>query len=128
MPLSTGSGLLLFLETHHKLLSSMKLTLWLKTGQVLRSACNRCHAQKLSCQRKDGGPCARCVKANTTCASSASQRNRRGRSLAKQPSRVVKDSMLQSKLDVRERQPRAPSTPSTKISGDCLVEQEAPRA
>ncbi|KAJ0120673.1 hypothetical protein J7T55_015404 [Diaporthe amygdali] len=47
---------------------------------LLRRACDRCHSQKLSCQRHDNGSCERCVKANTTCTSSPSQRNRGARS------------------------------------------------
>ncbi|KAI1735343.1 hypothetical protein F4680DRAFT_307762 [Xylaria scruposa] len=46
---------------------------------VLRRACDRCHTQKLSCQRNDNEPCARCVKANTKCITSPSLRNRRPR-------------------------------------------------
>ncbi|KAK0726901.1 hypothetical protein B0T26DRAFT_747292 [Lasiosphaeria miniovina] len=57
---------------------------WVKAEPVLRRACDRCHAQKLSCQRHDDGPCVRCVRASATCASSPSMRNRRGRPLARQ--------------------------------------------
>ncbi len=46
---------------------------------VLRRACDRCHAQKTSCEREQNGPCTRCVKANITCVSSPSLRNRRSR-------------------------------------------------
>ncbi|KAH8900393.1 hypothetical protein GQ53DRAFT_801047 [Thozetella sp. PMI_491] len=48
---------------------------------VLRRACDRCHAQKLSCHREENGSCARCTKAKTPCTSSPSLRNRRSRPL-----------------------------------------------
>lgn len=52
---------------------------------VLRQACDRCHAQKLSCQRSIAeAPCKRCLRANTACISSPSLRNRRNRPLLRQ--------------------------------------------
>ncbi|KAK7998991.1 hypothetical protein PG991_014666 [Apiospora marii] len=46
---------------------------------VLRRACDRCHTHKLSCQREASGQCTRCLKANATCTTSPSMRNRRHR-------------------------------------------------
>ncbi|RLL93810.1 hypothetical protein CFD26_103306 [Aspergillus turcosus] len=44
----------------------------------LRKACDRCHAQKLGCQRSPGArKCVRCTKANKPCSWSISLRNRR---------------------------------------------------
>ncbi|KAI0195494.1 hypothetical protein F4808DRAFT_464194 [Astrocystis sublimbata] len=46
---------------------------------VLRRACDRCHAQKLSCQRSNNEPCARCRRVHAQCTTSPSLRNRRPR-------------------------------------------------
>lgn len=46
-----------------------------------RRACNRCHAQKLSCKRNGDQPCERCVRLKTECKSSLSLRFRRNRLL-----------------------------------------------
>ncbi|KAF1730569.1 hypothetical protein CRV24_010032 [Beauveria bassiana] len=43
----------------------------------LRKACDRCHAQKLGCQRQGNGNCVRCTRANKQCSWSISLRNRR---------------------------------------------------
>ena len=44
----------------------------------LRKACDRCHAQKLGCQRSSGArKCDRCTKASKPCTWSISLRNRR---------------------------------------------------
>lgn len=50
-----------------------------QTDPVLRRACDRCHTHKLSCQREASGQCTRCLKANATCTTSPSMRNRRHR-------------------------------------------------
>lgn len=58
-----------------------------------RRACNRCHAQKLSCKRNGEEPCERCVRLKTECKSSLSLRFRKNRlSLEKSPQRGVKPS------------------------------------
>lgn len=44
-----------------------------------RRACNRCHAQKLSCKRTGIEACERCVRLGTECKSSLSLRFRRNR-------------------------------------------------
>lgn len=44
-----------------------------------RRACNRCHAQKLSCKRNGEEPCERCLRLKTECKSSLSLRFRRNR-------------------------------------------------
>ncbi|KAH6952807.1 hypothetical protein DER45DRAFT_361590 [Fusarium avenaceum] len=41
---------------------------------VIRKACDRCHAQKLSCKRYNDEPCERCVRLKTECKSSPSLR------------------------------------------------------
>ncbi|CRG82762.1 hypothetical protein PISL3812_00108 [Talaromyces islandicus] len=43
----------------------------------LRKACDRCHSQKLGCQRQDSEKCVRCTKANKQCTWSMSLRSRR---------------------------------------------------
>ncbi|KAH9906640.1 hypothetical protein F4778DRAFT_722795 [Xylariomycetidae sp. FL2044] len=45
----------------------------------LRRACDRCHSQKLLCQREEQEDCARCVKANKICTTSPSLRTKRNR-------------------------------------------------
>lgn len=48
------------------------------TDPRLRKACDRCHAQKLGCQRSPGTrKCVRCTKADKPCTWSISLRNRR---------------------------------------------------
>ncbi|KAI1052692.1 hypothetical protein LB507_009941 [Fusarium sp. FIESC RH6] len=44
---------------------------------VIRKACDRCHAQKLSCKRYNDEPCERCVRLKTECKSSPSLRYRK---------------------------------------------------
>lgn len=44
---------------------------------VIRKACDRCHAQKLSCKRYNDEPCERCVRLKTECRSSPSLRYRK---------------------------------------------------
>ncbi|KAJ4267228.1 hypothetical protein NW762_003329 [Fusarium torreyae] len=44
---------------------------------VIRKACDRCHAQKLSCRRYNDEPCERCVRLKTECKSSPSLRYRK---------------------------------------------------
>ncbi|KAF7549549.1 hypothetical protein G7046_g8313 [Stylonectria norvegica] len=41
---------------------------------VIRKACDRCHAQKLSCKRSNDEPCERCVRLKAECKSSPSLR------------------------------------------------------
>ncbi|KAH7319582.1 hypothetical protein B0I35DRAFT_429347 [Stachybotrys elegans] len=41
---------------------------------VIRKACDRCHAQKLSCKRTGEEPCERCVRLKAECKSSPSLR------------------------------------------------------
>ncbi|KLU87207.1 hypothetical protein MAPG_06209 [Magnaporthiopsis poae ATCC 64411] len=47
------------------------------TGTPIRRACNRCHAQKLSCRRIGDEPCERCIRLKTECKSSPSLRYRK---------------------------------------------------
>ncbi|KAJ4014521.1 hypothetical protein NW752_007286 [Fusarium irregulare] len=44
---------------------------------VIRKACDRCHAQKLSCKRYNDESCERCVRLKTECKSSPSLRYRK---------------------------------------------------
>ncbi|KAL4732673.1 hypothetical protein ACLX1H_001691 [Fusarium chlamydosporum] len=44
---------------------------------AIRKACDRCHAQKLSCKRYNDEPCERCVRLKTECKSSPSLRYRK---------------------------------------------------
>ncbi|KAH7145660.1 hypothetical protein B0J13DRAFT_442571 [Dactylonectria estremocensis] len=44
---------------------------------VIRKACDRCHAQKLSCKRFNDKACERCLRLNTECKSSPSLRYRK---------------------------------------------------
>ncbi|KAI1170325.1 hypothetical protein F4777DRAFT_124931 [Nemania sp. FL0916] len=46
---------------------------------VLRRACDRCHAQKLSCQSNNNESCERCLRVSAQCTKSPSLRNRRHR-------------------------------------------------
>ena len=43
----------------------------------IRKACDRCHAQKLSCKRVADEPCERCLRLRVECKSSPSLRYRR---------------------------------------------------
>ncbi|KAF5662511.1 hypothetical protein FHETE_7959 [Fusarium heterosporum] len=47
------------------------------TEAVIRKACDRCHAQKLSCKRYNDEACERCVRLKTECKSSPSLRYRK---------------------------------------------------
>lgn len=61
---------------------------WLQ-DLLLRQACDRCHAQKLSCQRQGDDTCARCARASKPCTTSPSLRNK-GRNLSGVESRQSK--------------------------------------
>lgn len=47
------------------------------TESPIRRACNRCHAQKLSCKRSGDEPCERCIRLKAECKSSPSLRYRK---------------------------------------------------
>ncbi|CAM1509417.1 Fc.00g031560.m01.CDS01 [Cosmosporella sp. VM-42] len=48
---------------------------------VIRKACDRCHAQKLSCKRSNDEACERCVRLKTECKSSPSLRYKKHQQL-----------------------------------------------
>ncbi|KAB5583402.1 hypothetical protein GE09DRAFT_1078754 [Coniochaeta sp. 2T2.1] len=95
-----------------------------------RRACNRCHAQKLSCKRTGEEACERCVRLKTECKSSLSLRFRRNRlSLEKSPQRGG-EKKPQSSKGVRQRPRRdfgprpglgAAASPSANSAGTALV-------
>ncbi|KAJ3503444.1 hypothetical protein NM208_g16513 [Fusarium decemcellulare] len=70
---------------------------------VIRKACDRCHAQKLSCKRYNDEACERCVRLKTECKSSPSLRYRK-----------QQQTQQQQLLDNQQQQlSTASSTPST---------------
>jgi hypothetical protein len=53
-------------------------------GYYNRRACQRCHAQKLSCRPETQTECVRCIKANTQCVPRSPLRTRKGNNSSEQ--------------------------------------------
>ncbi|KAJ4124426.1 hypothetical protein NW754_000124 [Fusarium falciforme] len=62
---------------HSSLPSNRRTGAMTMAETVIRKACDRCHAQKLSCKRYNDEPCERCVRLKTECKSSPSLRYRK---------------------------------------------------
>ncbi|KAK8137263.1 hypothetical protein PG984_005203 [Apiospora sp. TS-2023a] len=81
---------------------------------VLRRACDRCHTHKLSCHREASGQCTRCLKANATCTTSPSMRNRRHRRATRAsdrlPSPLAAEHPQSALVETRGSAPTATST------------------
>ncbi|KAH7378437.1 hypothetical protein DE146DRAFT_774507 [Phaeosphaeria sp. MPI-PUGE-AT-0046c] len=58
-------------------------------GNYNRRACQRCHAQKLSCRPETQTECSRCIKANAKCVARSSLRIRKGNSSSESRSQLA---------------------------------------
>ncbi|KAM5350363.1 hypothetical protein ACJ41O_006868 [Fusarium nematophilum] len=81
----------------------------------IRKACDRCHAQKLSCKRLNDEPCERCARLKTECRSSPSLRYRKKK---QQQEMQSQDQQLDSSNDHPQPQhlPTASSAPNERRS------------
>lgn len=66
-----------WLPHRHAFARSARLAIKTMAETVIRKACDRCHAQKLSCKRYNDEPCERCIRLKTECKSSPSLRYRK---------------------------------------------------
>ncbi|KAM0353008.1 hypothetical protein ACHAPU_001893 [Fusarium lateritium] len=79
---------------------------------VIRKACDRCHAQKLSCKRYNDEVCERCVRLKTECKSSPSLRYRKNQ----QQQLVEASNSGSSSQQQQQQQQQLNSTPSGRRS------------
>ncbi|UPK93782.1 hypothetical protein LCI18_004717 [Fusarium solani-melongenae] len=94
---------------------------------VIRKACDRCHAQKLSCKRYNDEPCERCVRLKTECKSSPSLRYRKQQQQQQQHQLIDNNSNhLQGQLPPTSSTPaptgrRSPKRRRTDSQGDASL-------
>lgn len=75
---------------------------------VIRKACDRCHAQKLSCKRINDEACERCLRLKTECKSSPSLRYKKGQPSASSQGVIQTQSQNQVQVQVQV-QPQDPT-------------------
>ncbi|KAI4859941.1 hypothetical protein F4820DRAFT_131413 [Hypoxylon rubiginosum] len=78
---------------------------------VKRSACDRCHAQKLRCIRESGGACVRCVKVSVTCTWSPSLRRQREARDRRDNSAISPNSLSLDDADMETNSPQPITVP-----------------
>ncbi|KAM0474450.1 hypothetical protein ACHAP7_007781 [Fusarium lateritium] len=83
---------------------------------VIRKACDRCHAQKLSCKRYNDQPCERCVRLKTECKSSPSLRYRKNQQQLVESQQQLVDNHNNSGSSSQQQQQLLHSTPSGRRS------------
>ncbi|GKU03935.1 unnamed protein product [Fusarium langsethiae] len=96
---------------------------------VIRKACDRCHAQKLSCKRYNDEPCERCVRLKTECKSSPSLRYRKNQQQQQQQQLVESSSKdignsntsQQARNSVSSTERRSPKRRRTDIQDDASL-------
>ncbi|RSL58591.1 hypothetical protein CEP54_007704 [Fusarium duplospermum] len=95
---------------------------------VIRKACDRCHAQKLSCKRYNDEPCERCVRLKTECKSSPSLRYRKQQQQQQQQQLVDNNNSnhLQGQIQTSSSTPapigrRSPKRRRTDSQGDASL-------
>ncbi|KAI8660916.1 Zn(2)-C6 fungal-type domain-containing protein [Fusarium keratoplasticum] len=93
---------------------------------VIRKACDRCHAQKLSCKRYNDEPCERCVRLKTECKSSPSLRYRKQQQQQQQQLVDNNSNHLQGQLPPTSSTPaptgrRSPKRRRTDSQGDASL-------
>ncbi|KAH7242012.1 hypothetical protein BKA59DRAFT_400646 [Fusarium tricinctum] len=83
---------------------------------VIRKACDRCHAQKLSCKRYNDEPCERCMRLKTECKSSPSLRYRKNQQQLVESQQQLVDNNNSGCSSQQQQQQQLYSAPSGRRS------------
>lgn len=111
---------------HSSLPSNRRTGAMTMAETVIRKACDRCHAQKLSCKRYNDEPCERCVRLKTECKSSPSLRYRKQQQQQQQQLVDNNSNHLQGQLPPTSSTPaptgrRSPKRRRTDSQGDASL-------